>query len=132
MVGIKNLQSVLMVIYENWITILVCIGLIVGIVKKTIGFFSQSKEKQYEIAKENIRHTILEMIYDAEIDLSDWSGAGQIKRSEVIARVFSEYPILNKITNQEEVINYIDEQIKDSLKVLRKIIEENNNNKDSE
>ena len=44
---------------------------------------------------------------------------------EVIDQVFVMYPILSKVTNQEEIIAFIDEAIDEALKTMRKIFEEN-------
>ena len=68
---------------------------------------------------------MLKMITDAEVDYEDWNKAGSIKRSQVIKEIFKEYPVLSKVTNQEEIIQFIDDAIDNSLKELRKTIEEN-------
>ena len=39
--------------------------------------------------------------------------------------IYEEYPILNRIQNQDDLIQWIDEQINEALKTLRKIIESN-------
>lgn len=121
----SGIQNFLTIVYNNWTTILVCIGLIVGIVKKTIDFFSKSNEEKVAIAKSQIQVTILKMISDAEIEWEDWSKAGSIKRAQVIKQIYDEYPILSTVATQEEVIAYIDKEIDNSLKTLRAIVAEN-------
>ena len=122
MEGIKNLLTFL---NENWTMILVCVGLIVSISKKTIEFFSKSDEEKIEIAKAQINQAILKMIADAEEDYSEWQKAGQIKRSQVIEQIYAQYPILEKAISQEEIVKYIDEQIDSALITLREILEAN-------
>lgn len=122
MKGIKNLLSFL---YENWTLILVCAGLIVGIAKKTMDFFSKTDEEKIEIAKKQISEAMLKMVTVAEKDFMEWEKAGSIKRSQVIKQIYDEYPILSKAVDQEELIKWIDDAIDESLVALRKIIEEN-------
>lgn len=122
MEGIKNLLSFL---YENWTLILVCTGLIVGIIKKTVDFFSKSDEEKIEIAKKQISEAMLKMVTVAEKDFMEWEKAGSIKRSQVIKQIYDEYPILSKAVDQEALIQWIDDAIDNSLKELRAIIETN-------
>lgn len=120
MASIKNFLSFL---NENWTMILVCIGIIISITKKIISFFSKTDEERIAIAKEQIKHTVLKLITDAEEDYAEWNKSGAIKRSQVIEQIFEMYPILSKAINQEELIRFIDEQIDESLVTLREIIE---------
>lgn len=120
-----GIQNFLTLINENWTSILVCIGLMIGLVRKTAKFFSKSDEEQIAIAKAQIEQTILKLITSAEIDFNTWNSAGSIKRSQVIEEIFEKYPVLSKVADQKEIINWIDEQINTSLKTLREIVEEN-------
>lgn len=77
----KGLQNFLNFINENYVTIMVCIGLIIGIIQKIKTFLSKSDEEKVEIAKKQIRETMLKMITNAEIDFEQWNKAGEIKRA---------------------------------------------------
>ena len=68
---------------------------------------------------------MLKLITDAEVDYEEWNKAGSIKRSQVIGQIYKEYPILSKIVNQSELIEWIDNEINISLKTLREIIKQN-------
>lgn len=125
MEGIKNLLAYL---EANWTIILVCIGLIVSIVQKTINYFSLTEEKRVELAKKQIQEVILRMISDAETDYSDMASAGKIKRSQVIEEIYAQYPILDKVADQEALIAWIDAEIDNALVTLREIIEKNKEN----
>ena len=59
------------------------------------------------------------------MDYKDWAKTGSIKRSQVIQKIFEDYPILSKISDQKYVINWIDEVIADALKTLREITAKN-------
>lgn len=120
---LNGLKNFLEFINENWTTIIVIIGLILAIVKKAKGYFSKSDTEKIAIAKAQIQEVVLKMISDAETDYSEWNKAGSIKRAQVIKQIFLEYPILSKMTNQEELISWIDDAIDNSLKTLRKIVE---------
>ena len=122
---LNGLQNFLQLINDNWTTIIVIIGLALAIFKKAKSYFSKSDDEKIAIAKKQITETMLKMITDAEVDYEDWNKAGSIKRSQVIKEIFKEYPVLSKVTNQEEIIQFIDDAIDNSLKELRKTIEEN-------
>lgn len=121
----EGLQKFLQILNDNWTSILVCVGLIVGIVKKTQDYISKSQEEKIELAKKQIQTTILKMISDAEVDWQEWSKAGSIKRSQVIKQIYEEYPILTKVVDQDALIKYIDEQIDGALDTLREIVKTN-------
>ena len=107
----RGIQNFLEIVNENWVSILVCIGLIIGIIEKVNAFFQKSNEDQIEIAKTQIQQTMLKLITSAEIDFDKWNESGSIKRSQVIEEIFRKYPILSKATNQNDVINWLDSQI---------------------
>lgn len=123
----KAIQNLLQALNEHWTSLLICAGLIVGLIRQTIKFFNQSQDVQIAIAKQQISEIILKMITDAEVDYKDWEKSGSIKRSQVINEIYTKYPILSKAKSQKEVIDFIDTQIDNSLNELRKIIVENIN-----
>lgn len=120
--GIKNFLTF---INQNWTSIAVIIGLAIAVAKKVAAYFSKSDEEKIDIAKKQIRETVLKLITDAEQDYEEWKLAGSIKRAQVIDEIFANYPILSKVTDQKELIAWIDDAIDDSLVTLRKIVEEN-------
>lgn len=122
--GIKNFLDFL---NENWTMIMSIITIGIVVAKKIKAYFSLSQDKQIEIAKSQISEVMLMLVTRAEVSYSEWVKSGEIKRAEVIDQVFSMYPILSKVSNQEEVILWIDTAIDDALKTMRKIFEENAN-----
>ncbi len=121
----EGLQKFLQLLNDNWTSILVCIGLVIGIVKKTQDYMSKSQDEKIEIAKEQIQTTILKMISDAEVGWQEWSKAGSIKRAQVIKQIYEEYPILSKVVDQKALTEWIDEQIDSALDTLREIVKTN-------
>lgn len=120
--GIKNFLEL---INQNWTLITVIIGLGILAFKKIRSYLSLSEQEKINTALEQVRITALEMVTDAEDVYQNWVKAGAIKRSEVIGRIFEEYPILNKVTDQETLIKTIDKIIDEALVEMRKVIEEN-------
>ena len=120
--GIKNFLTF---INNNWTTITVIISLLFALYKKVMAYLQQSQEKKIEIAKTQLSQTILKFITDAEVDYENWNKAGSVKRSQVIQRIYTEYPILSKVVDQEALIIWIDDLINNALKELRKIVAEN-------
>lgn len=122
---LKGIQNFLEIINNNWTTIMVIIGLLIGFYTKIKNYIGKTDQQKIEIAKKQIQQTMLKMITTAEEDFKAWNEAGSIKRSQVIKEVYEKYPILSKAINQEQMIAWIDEQINNSLKTLRKIVKEN-------
>ena len=122
---LNGIQNFLQFVNDNWTSIIITISLIVAIVQKVKKYFAKSTEEQIATAKSQISEIVLKLITDAEVDYKDWEKAGSIKRSQVIQKIFDEYPILAKVADQQEVVNWIDEMIDTSLKELRNIVAEN-------
>lgn len=120
--GIKNFLDFL---NENWTMIMSIITICIVIANKAKTYFSLSQDKKIEIAKSQISEIMLMLVTKAEVSYSEWQKSGEIKRAEVIDQVFSMYPILSKVSNQKEIIAWIDNAIDDALKTMRKIFEEN-------
>ena len=121
----KSLQNFLEFINANYVSILVCVGLLVGAIQKIKSYLGKTDEEKMEIAKKQIQQTMLKMITEAEINYDQWNEAGSIKRSQVIEEIYEKYPILSKMLNQEDVIAWIDNEINNSLKTLREIVKSN-------
>lgn len=121
----EALNNFLSFLYNNWIGIITCILFIIGIIKKTMDFFKKSDAEKLEIIKAQIKETILKDVSDAEKEYNQWISAGEIKRSQVIQKIFEKHPELARLASQEEIIAFIDDAINEALEVLREIIAEN-------
>lgn len=120
---LTGIHNFLQFVNENWTMIIITIGLAIAVTKKAVNFFSKSDDEKVAIAKKQVKEVMLKLITDAETDYLEWVGAGAVKRSQVIEKIFAMYPILSKVTNQEEIIAWIDEVIDESLKTMREIFE---------
>lgn len=121
---LNGIQNFLQILNDNWVTILVIIALLISIVKKTVDFMQKTDEEKIAIAKKQIQETMLRFITEAEIDYGDFIKAGSVKRSQVIEEIYLTYPILSKVADQDELVEWIDSVIDESLKIMRKIFEE--------
>jgi len=124
-VVLNGVYNFLNFIDSHWTMICAIFVLAVAITKKLMNFLSRSKNEQVSIAKTQIKEIMLMLVTRAEMSYSEWIKAGQIKRSEVIDEIFAMYPILSKVSDQEEIIAFIDQAIDDALKTMREIFEEN-------
>ena len=122
---LAGINNVLMLINDHWTEITILIGLALLLYKKIRAYLAKSKEDKMEIALKQAREIILDRVTAAEIDYANWKKAGAIKRAQVLDEIFAAYPILGKITNQEEVIKKLDEYIDEALETLREVIETN-------
>ena len=127
---LTGIQNFLQFINDNWTAILIIMALGMSIALKIKNLFTKDKNGQIEIAKAQIKQIVLKLITDAEVDYSDWTKAGSIKRAQVIQKIYTDYPILAKVTDQETLIAWIDTEINNSLKELRKIVAENTTDKE--
>lgn len=118
---LTGIQNVLEYINNNWTAIVIILGLATAVAKKAKDFFTKSEDEKIAIAKKQIKEVMLKLITDAETDYFAWVEAGAVKRSQVINQIFEMYPILAKVTNQEELIAWIDDVIDDSLETMREI-----------
>lgn len=121
---LTGLENFLKLINDNWTTICVIIGLAVGVYQKVKIMMAKSDEEKIAIARQQISEIILHMVGKAEADYAEWNKAGSIKRSEVIAKIYAQYPILGKVVDQEALIHSLDEEIDMALKNLHNIMDE--------
>lgn len=125
MVILDGITKFLAFVNDNWVYITTVIGLAIAVGNKVRDYLNKSNEEKIEIAKAQINEVMLMLVTEAECDWREWQKCGEVKRSQVIDQVFAMYPILSKVTNQEEIIAWIDESIDNALKTMRKIFEEN-------
>ena len=122
---LNGIQNFLQFINDNWTAIIVIIGLLIAVYKKIKNYLKLSNEEKINIAKKHIEEVILKLVTDAEEDYQQWAKAGAVKRAQVVEEIFLMYPILSKVTNQEELIVWIDKAIDKALKVMREIYAQN-------
>ena len=119
---LTGINNVLMFINDHWTQLTIILGLGTLLWKKVRAFLAKSDEEKIQIALKQAREIILDKVTAAEIDYSDWKKSGAIKRAQVLDAIFKQYPILSKVTSQEEIIKKLDKYIDEALETLREII----------
>ena len=104
---------------------MVIIGLAVGICKKAKSYMNKSDEEKLNIAKKQIHEIALQLVTEAENDYDRWDKAGSIKRSQVVEKLYKNYPILSKIADQKELLDWIDCELDNALIELKEVINAN-------
>ena len=95
-----------------WTVVIIIIGLAYALYDKIKKYLATSKEEKIEMAKKALKENLLKY---AEIEWSSYEKAGEIKRAQVISKIYEDYPILKEYVDQDELIKFIDKQI-DSMK----------------
>ena len=131
--AVKNLLGY---IYENWATIAAIFALAFAIYQKARkswadwqaksaaekeAEFEEAQRQAIEEAKKALNVIILSLCSEMEKKWNE-SGSGAIRRSEVLSIIFEKYPVLLTVTDQDELISYIDNLIDTSLDIVRKTI----------
>lgn len=124
--ALNGLKNFLNLINDNWTLIIVVIGLGIGLYKKIKDYISKSNDEKVKLAWDIISKTMLKRVSEAEKEYLNWKKVGSVKRQEVIDKIFKDYPILNTVTDRNEVIDIIDKMIDEALKEMRTIFEQNN------
>lgn len=122
---LNGIQNFLMRVNEHWTEIIVIIGLVLVLYKRVKDYLGKTNEEKIEIAKAQIEETVLRLVTDAERDYKEWVKAGAVKRAQVVEEIFMMYPILAKVTNQKELVAWIDDIIDEALETMREIFAKN-------
>ena len=127
----KGIISLIALISDNWSTIVIAIAIILGVINRVRAFMKLSKNDKKEAALKIIKEEILKLMSDAEINWVDYKKSGQIKRSEVITKIYTQFPELASVVDQETVMNEIDKLINESKDTMDTIFEKNTDSTDS-
>lgn len=136
----KSIIELLKWIQDNWASIITIIVLLIGIYTRAKKFITdwnaktkEEKEmaeqiafnKAVESAKSALADYILILVSKAEIDWKSEEGKlGQTKRAQVIEEIYKKYPVLEQVTDRDQLLAYIDELINKALKVVREELRE--------
>jgi hypothetical protein len=125
----KGIMNFLAYLNSNWTTILAIVALLFALymkiksaidnwLKMTDKERQRETEEQIKKAKQAIANYILSLVAQAEVDWAD-HGLGQIKRAQVIEKIYKEYPILLEVVDQRELMQFIDDHIDNALEIVR-------------
>lgn len=116
------IKDVLEAANNYWTLVVVIIGLSIALYEKIKKYLQTSKEEKIEMAKAALKENLLKYMADAEIEWSSYEKSGEIKRAQVISKIYEDYPILKEYLNQEELIKYIDDEINKLKETVDKVI----------
>lgn len=119
MTGITNLYNLFM---NYWTYAVILIALIVGGINRYIAFTKLTKEQQVEAALSIVKTEVLKLMSDAEIEWEDYKKSGALKKSQVITNIYSEFPILKNVIDQDTLIAKIEELIDSEMENMNNII----------
>lgn len=126
MEGIKN---TLTIIEDNWTNILIVLSCLFAIyrkVKKYVNMNNEEKNKEKEEIKEEtlkiVKTVLLKLMSEAEIEWNDFEKSGSIKRSQVIKELYNEFPILKEFTDQDKLLEIIDNMINEEKSKMDEVI----------
>lgn len=119
LVGIKNFLSL---INDNWTLIIIIIGLILMLKKKIQSFLKMSEEEKIDATLSVIKKELLKLMADAEIYWEEYVKSGELKKSQVINKIYEKYPFLATYIDQDSLIKRIEDMIEDEMGNLNEII----------
>lgn len=133
----NSLEKLLQFIVDNWSQIVVILTLILTIYnrgkkfiedwnKKTEEEKKEELNKAVESAKKSLSQYILILVSDAELDWQSFDGKlGQMKRAQVIEKIYEKYPILEQVEDKDALLKEIDKMIEKSLEIVREELKKN-------
>lgn len=120
-----NIETLMNTILGNWMLALAIIVVVAIQCLKVKKLAADPKTAQLATVKKQIAQVVLALVAEAERDYSGIVGAGAIKRSQVLEKLFETYPILSVAVDQRELLEWIDDAIDASLRQLREVLEAN-------
>lgn len=105
-----------------WTVVIIIIGLSYALYEKVKKYAETSKEEKIEMARKALKENLLKYMADAEIEWSSFEKSGEIKRAQVISKIYQDYPILKEYVDQDELIKFIDDQIDNMKSEIDKVI----------
>lgn len=122
MQGIDNFIKFLA---ENWTFIVIIISIIIKAAVSVSDFLKKSKDERKAAAWSELSRIALSLVSDAE---TAWgSKTGEIKKSEVVKKIYDKLPALSEIANEAETSEQIDKIIDDALDQMREILKNKEN-----
>ena len=108
------------------ITIFILLAISIAIIN-IVQFSKLTREEQVEAILKVIKVEVIKLMADAELDWRHIEKAGEIKKAEVISKIYDKFPFLSKYMNQEELLKKISNIIENEKERMDSII-----NKDKE
>ena len=111
-------------------TIIIVIAIIIGAARMVIQYSKMTKEERVNTALKVIKEELLKLMSDAEIEWEDYKKSGELKKSQVLKEIYSQFPFLATYIDQDTLVNKLYELIDNEMENMNKII--NNTTTDKE
>lgn len=103
-------------------TIIIVIAIIIGVVRIVIQYSKMTKEERVNAALKVIKEELLKLMSDAEIEWEDYKKSGELKKSQVLKEIYSQFPFLATYIDQDTLVNKLYELIDNEMENMNKII----------
>lgn len=127
-----SLNNTINFIVNHWSDIIIILAFIIGAVRGVFVIINMDVEKRKEIAMKIVRENLLKYMSDAEVQYSNYKKSGVLKRSQVINKIYTDYPVLANYVNQDELIEMIYKMIDDEMDRMNAIVNGKNPEKVNE
>ena len=120
------IQNTIEFFENNWLNLILILGVIGVAIERCFYLLSLSKEKKIELILKTVRREILALMSQAEVEWSYFSKSGEIKKAQVISKIYEKFPILAEYINQDKLVSKISKMIEDEKSNMDKIINKKN------
>lgn len=120
----QGLKNTINFIIENWSNIIILACLIYGIILRVKKFHKLSEEEKVDAALTIVNKQLLKWMSDAELQWSDIKKSGELKKSEVITKIYDEFPNLKEFVDQDKLLQTISNMIDENMAQLNKVLVE--------
>ena len=118
----KGISNTLFFIQENWSNIIFIFSIILVCCDKVRDYVKLSKEDRVEATLVIIKEELLKLMSEAELDWKHIQKSGELKKSQVIKKIYEQFPNLNEYVDQDELIERISNMIDEGMEKMNAII----------
>ena len=115
----NNIMDIIKAAMPN---ILVFVVILIGGYRTYLSYSKMNKEEKVEAALKVIKTELLKLMSDAEIEWEDFKKSGDLKKSQVLREIYTQFPFLATYIDQDTLIQKIYEMIDEEMDNMNKII----------
>ena len=120
----QSLQLLMENLTLNWSNIVLILISAVAVVISAKRFLKMSKKEKVEAALSIIKEELLHLMINAELDWLEIAKSGKLKKSQVISKIYEQFPFLQTFVDQKYLLNTIDLMIDEVKEELDKLLED--------
>lgn len=119
------MKEAIVFIKDNLSTIMIIIAFIYGVYLKVKATKASTPEEVFQAAvdsaKAALKKTLLAYVSKAEKEWEEVKKSGKIKESDVFRKIYSEFPVLAQVVDQDALIAEISDMIDEALVEMKKV-----------